>query len=104
MSKKKPARSGLDRERARRRELDPAKADLRLVRSAERGESPPRGGTADAASARRVVPLGSQADLGSSSTGARLAGQHVECMWCGSSVEVKARGPLPKFCSATCRH
>lgn len=25
-------------------------------------------------------------------------------MWCGASTPVKGRGPLPRFCSANCRH
>ncbi len=104
MSRKKPAQSGLDRERARRRKLDRAKANPLLVRSAERSGSPPRRGADDAAAATRDVPVSSGADLGSTSRGARLAGQRVGCVWCGSPVEVKARGPLPKFCSANCRH
>ncbi|MBK9158595.1 MAG: hypothetical protein WAV45_09425 [Propionibacteriaceae bacterium] len=33
----------------------------------------------------------------------RLAGQQVACGWCGKQVMVKARGPVPKWCSAACR-
>lgn len=36
--------------------------------------------------------------------GRRTPGQQVACGWCGQPVEVKARGPLPKWCSAACRH
>lgn len=28
----------------------------------------------------------------------------LECAWCGGSVEVKAAGRLPKWCSSSCRH
>ena len=31
----------------------------------------------------------------------RVAGQDVTCGWCGGTV--KARGPVPKWCSASCR-
>lgn len=37
-------------------------------------------------------------------TGRRTPGQQVACGWCGQSVAVKARGPLPKWCSPACRH
>jgi hypothetical protein len=37
-------------------------------------------------------------------TGRRAPGQQVACGWCGQPVKVKARGPLPKWCSAACRH
>lgn len=35
--------------------------------------------------------------------GRRVAGQELVCGWCGGSVVVKARGPVPKWCSAACR-
>lgn len=35
---------------------------------------------------------------------ARLPGQVVKCGWCGAWVAVPARGRVPKWCSATCRH
>jgi hypothetical protein len=28
----------------------------------------------------------------------------VPCAWCGACITPKARGPIPKWCSATCRH
>lgn len=33
----------------------------------------------------------------------RLAGQDLACGWCGEPVTVKSRGPVPKWCGATCR-
>lgn len=33
----------------------------------------------------------------------RVAGQVLSCGWCGKPVTVKARGPVPKWCSGTCR-
>jgi hypothetical protein len=35
--------------------------------------------------------------------GRRLAGQVLACGWCGQAVSVKARGPVPKWCSGACR-
>lgn len=34
----------------------------------------------------------------------RAPGQVIECGWCGTSVPVPARGRVPKWCSAACRH
>lgn len=34
----------------------------------------------------------------------RVPGQVIECGWCGHSVPVPARGRVPKWCSAACRH
>ncbi len=28
----------------------------------------------------------------------------VTCAWCGGRITPGARGPIPKWCSATCRH
>lgn len=36
--------------------------------------------------------------------GRRTPGQQVACGWCGEPVVVRARGPLPKWCSPACRH
>jgi len=51
---------------------------------------------------------GTKGQMGSGSVGAgagtrRVAGQELVCGWCGGSVTVKARGPVPKWCSAACR-
>lgn len=40
---------------------------------------------------------------GAHGAGRRLAGQVLACGWCGQPVTVKARGPVPKWCSASCR-
>ncbi len=37
-------------------------------------------------------------------SGRRTQGQQVTCGWCGQPVVVRARGPLPKWCSPACRH
>lgn len=36
--------------------------------------------------------------------GRRVPGQQLACGWCGTAIEVKATGRLPKWCSETCRH
>ena len=58
-------------------------------------QSPPPGRAAEALAAgqRHDEPSGSTTDRGS-----------VTCGWCGASVTVAARGRVPKWCSATCRH
>lgn len=38
-----------------------------------------------------------------SRAGRRVAGQELACGWCGQPVTVKARGPVPKWCSPACR-
>jgi hypothetical protein len=35
--------------------------------------------------------------------GARRAAG-TTCGWCGSPITLRSRGPIPKWCSATCRH
>ncbi len=35
--------------------------------------------------------------------GARRAAA-MACGWCGGSITLRSRGPIPKWCSATCRH
>lgn len=34
----------------------------------------------------------------------RTPGQVIACGWCGQDVSVPARGRVPKWCSAACRH
>lgn len=33
----------------------------------------------------------------------RVAGQELVCGWCGQLVTVRSRGPVPKWCCASCR-
>jgi hypothetical protein len=28
----------------------------------------------------------------------------MACGWCGGPITLRSRGPIPKWCSATCRH
>lgn len=39
-----------------------------------------------------------------SGTGQRPPGQQIACGWCGQLITIGARGPVPKWCSASCRH
>ena len=75
------------RKRSRR---DQARANRRA-----RLQSPPPGRATEARAAgqRHDEPSGSSTDRGS-----------VTCGWCGAGVTVAARGRVPKWCSATCRH
>ena len=34
----------------------------------------------------------------------RRPGQTLACGWCGSPIELPARGRTPKWCSSSCRH
>ena len=54
---------------------------------------PSRAAEARAARQRHDDSAGSPTDRGS-----------VTCGWCGAGITVAARGRLPKWCSATCRH
>lgn len=103
MARRKIRRSGLDRERARRRELDRSRAESRLLRPAGRNELSPSPVANHAESTPAVAAAPDRADV-DPAPGVRRAGQRIACLWCGSPATVKARGPIPKFCSATCRH
>lgn len=103
MTRKKAGRAGLDRERERRRELDRLKAEQRAAEAVPGVESalPPE---QDAGSVLEPAAWSARPNHDSTHAGVRLPGQRIECMWCGSSTPVKSRGPLPRFCSANCRH
>lgn len=99
-TKKKTRTTGLDRERIRRRKLEQSKDEHPRGQTYE-GSEP----SIEAVPASAGVPAASTPDRsGASTDGARLPGQQVRCVWCGESVTVKTRGPLPKYCSANCRH
>lgn len=103
MARKKAGRAGLNRERERRREFDRLKAEQRAagVVPGVEGALPPE---PDGGSVNEPAAWSARADQNSTPAGGRLPGQSVECAWCGSSTPVKGRGPLPRFCSANCRH
>ena len=104
MARKKPSRSALDRERARRREQDLAKLEVRDVATAELGVAPALSQAVNEVSNKEPAPPAPPLAPPATGDGARRPGQRICCVWCGSSVQVKARGPLPKYCSANCGH
>lgn len=96
--------SGLERERLRRRK-----------QKLERGEDDGRTGsvrqTSTEVASAGASPVWSSDHAASLINAPHTAGgetqdrrQRISCAWCGSPVAVKARGPLPKWCSPTCRH
>ena len=99
-TKKKTGTRGLDRERVRRRKLEQSKAEDPRGQTLE--DSAPSNAPDPAAG--RALTARAQGQGGVLATGVRRPGQQVTCVWCGESVTVKARGPLPKFCSSNCRH
>jgi hypothetical protein len=103
LTRRRTRRSGLDHERARRRELDRSKAEARLLRPVGRNEVRPSPTANHAESTPALVPATDRADF-DPAPGVRVPGQRIACLWCGSPAAVKARGPIPKFCSANCRH
>jgi hypothetical protein len=36
--------------------------------------------------------------------GSARRGAATSCVWCGGVIRPRSRGPIPKWCSATCRH
>jgi hypothetical protein len=72
-----------------------SRRDQATVNRRARLQSPPPGRAAEARAAgqRHDKPSGSTTDRGS-----------VTCGWCGAVVTFAARGRVPKWCSATCRH
>lgn len=99
-AKRKTGATGLDRERARRRNFEQSKAEHRGSQTLEDVES----SNALALTTVEVPPAAVPVRGDVVATRPRQPGQQVSCVWCGTSVTVKARGPLPKFCSSTCRH
>lgn len=51
---------------------------------------------------RERTPLDTPAK-GAPPAGARRAAA-TTCGWCGCPITLRSRGPIPKWCSATCRH
>lgn len=105
MTRRQAKTIGLERERVRRQRLDLLKSQESALRGAEvtegiRTQAPI---SSPAVGQRATGPADTTSSV-DRSRGARLPGQHVVCGWCGSSVIVKSRGPIPKWCSPTCRH
>jgi hypothetical protein len=99
---KKTGAKGLERERVRRRKLELSKIEHcygRTLEDSAQSDAPELTTTGGAPAASPTCD-----PCGVGATGVRQPGQRVTCVWCGKSVTVKARGPLPKFCSSNCRH
>jgi hypothetical protein len=55
------------------------------------------------AAARQPSPLDKTTAENDSRSGARRAAA-TTCGWCHGPITPRSRGPIPKWCSATCRH
>ena len=51
----------------------------------------------------QLPPLDDPSEGDSSKAGARRAAA-TTCGWCHRTITPRSRGPIPKWCSATCRH
>jgi len=100
MATKKTRATGLDRERIRRRKFEQAKVED--LCGQKLGDGEPK--NADDLTTGGTPTTSPRLQGGVVASGARQPGQQVTCVWCGESVSVKARGPLPKSCSSNCRH
>ena len=70
--------------------------EQRRLKEAERRRSrQPQRAPADA-------PLSGRLDGEPRSSARRVAA--AACAWCGGPITPRSRGPIPKWCSATCRH
>ena len=90
-TKKKTGVSGLDRERVRRRRLEQAKAEGGRGQALE--DDAPSDDPQLATGGAPAPPARTQGAV--VATGPRQLDQQVTCVWCGGSVTVEARGPLP---------
>lgn len=57
----------------------------------------------DRAASRQPPPL-ERADVKDSSRSAARRATATRCGWCHGAISPRARGPIPKWCSASCRH
>jgi hypothetical protein len=103
MSRRQARTTGLDRERARRQKIDRNKRQDATGRVEVRAEPAPGSSPGSSAGRGRISPADETIPM-RDVTGVRLPGQRVSCGWCGAPVTVKSRGPVPKWCSPTCRH
>jgi len=106
MATKKTSATRLDRERVRRRRLEQSKGEYRgrqTLEDCQTGENRERS-NAMAPTPADAPPASARVQGDVVATGGRQPGQQCSCVWCGRAVIVKARGPLPKFCSPNCRH
>jgi hypothetical protein len=98
----------LQRERARRVEAERRRFEQQVrveqVATEAGVEVPPVAPAVDPRTNPASQPRPSTSSAARVGAGRRAPGQQLACGWCGQPVEVKARGPLPKWCSAACRH
>jgi hypothetical protein len=96
----------MERERKRRRAAD----QRRIERDQAAEHAATEAGVARPALLPPVDPRPNPAvhssTQGTAATGSgrRTPGQQVGCGWCGQPVQIRSRGPIPKWCSPTCRH
>jgi hypothetical protein len=66
-------------------------------RERRRRREPEQSITRQAPSLERTPPV-------NSSSGAARRAAATTCGWCHGAITLRSRGPIPKWCSATCRH
>lgn len=103
MSKKARSSGGASKEREWRRLAAARRGNVSVPSSEVPASSAARGVVTDRLPGS--PPSSGQPAPASTSTAASARGAaQVACGWCGQPVVVRARGPVPKWCSATCRH
>ncbi len=105
-SKFEPQQATMERERLRRR----AAEQRRFERDHAAEQAATEAGVTRPALLPPLDPRPNPAARRSGATpaatgsGRRTPGQQVGCGWCGQPVQIRSRGPIPKWCSPTCRH
>jgi hypothetical protein len=99
MGRRRAGRAGLGRERARRRRLEERAQEIERSRSLDSEDlNSPSGSVTAAGQERARLPGWPSAAIPPRTT------LHLHCEWCSAEIPLKARGPLPRWCSPTCRH
>ena len=98
MGRKRGSRSGLERERARRRLLAERCRGVERSQGTAGVDANVPSGSSDGGRAVEALPAGPSASR------ARRASLTLVCEWCGADISAKSRGPLPRWCSPSCRH
>lgn len=101
---RRAAQTGLKRERQRRQALEQLRRQEHSATSVGRGNGVLPPATRTTLTSDDGFPsTPERTSIFGAATG-RLTGQQIACGWCGASVVVKSRGPVPKWCSSACRH
>ncbi len=90
MSRRTSKRQGLQREGDRRR------AAVRIQHERDVAAE-------QAAAVAATMPAARDTATRSLASGRRVAGQAVQCGWCGQAIVVQRTGRMPKWCSQVCR-